>query len=77
MSCDGWGVGDRCRARVAFVARERQVGGPDLVTEIQAGDEGTVREKIATMHMLYVLWQRLNRSLPVSHDQVHLLDRVP
>lgn len=76
MSCQGWSVGDRCRARVAFLAREKQIGGPDLVTQIDAGDEGNVSQKYSDLHMLYVLWRRLNRSLPVSHEQVHLLDRI-
>ena len=77
MSCNGWSVGDRCRARVAFQAIEKQTHGPDLLTQIDAGDEGTVREKFSDLHMLYVWWNRLNQSLPVIHDQVHLLDRIP
>ena len=80
MSCDGWSVGDRCRARVAFLAREKvmAVGGeaPDVVTQICAGDEGTVQQKFSHLHMLYVLWIRLNKALPVWHDQVHLLDKI-
>ena len=76
MSCDGWSVGDRCRARVAFLAREKQIGGPDVVTQINAGDEGSVTQKYSNLHMLYVLWQRLNRSLPVSHEQVHNLEKI-
>ena len=76
MSCDGWSVGDRCKARVAFQALQKQSGGPDIVTQIYAGDEGTVREKFSNIHMLYVLWRRLNQSLPVSHEQVHLLDKI-
>lgn len=77
MSCDGWGVGDSCKARVAFKARQKQMNGPDSVTQIRAGDEGTVQEKLAHLHMLYVLWKRLGQVLPVTHEQVHLLDRTP
>ena len=75
MSCDGWSVGDSCRARVAFLVRAKQMGGPDLVTQINAGDEGTVKQKLSDLHMLYVLWKRLNKSLPVSHEQIHQLDK--
>lgn len=77
MSCEGWGVGDRCKARVAFEARQKQMNGPDSVSQIYAGDEGRVREKLAHVHMLYVLWDRLGKSLPITHEQVHLLDRIP
>ena len=76
MSCDGWSVGDKCRARVAFQARQKQSGGPDIVTQIYAGEEGTVRDKFSHVHMLYVFWKRLNESLPITHDQVHLLDKI-
>ena len=41
MSCDGWGVGDRCRAMVAFQTIERQMHGSDITTQIYAGDEGS------------------------------------
>ncbi len=74
MSCHGWGVGMKCRAQVAFLAREKQMGGPDLVTQIFAGDEGTVTSVHSAIHMLYVLWQRLNRSLPVTEDQIQHLE---
>ena len=54
---------------------EKQIGGPDIVTQIHAGDEGTVQQKVH--HMLYVLWSRLNKSLPVLKDQIRLLDKIP
>lgn len=76
MSCDGWSVGEKCRARVAFMVREKQMNGPDVVTHIDAGDEGNVRQKISNMHMLYVFWTRLQKSLPTTHEQVHLLDKI-
>ncbi len=76
MSCDGWSVGDRCRVRVAFAAVEKQIGGQDIVTSLNVGDQGTVQEKHAHLHMLYVFWGRLKRALPISHDQIHLLDKV-
>jgi hypothetical protein len=52
------------------------VEGPDYTTQIRAGDEGTVREKYSHLHMLYVLWGRLNRSLPVTREQIDLLDKI-
>lgn len=76
MSCDGWSVGDRCRVRVGFAAVEKQRGGPDLETPLTVGDEGTVSKKVPHVHMLYVFWQRLKKDLPVSHGQIHLLDRL-
>src|SRR2546425_10800610 len=60
MSCDLFGVGDRCRAAVAFQAQELVVNGPPQVKQIEAGDVGTVREKIdhePHSHMLYVFWR--------------------
>lgn len=74
MSCDGWSVGDRCRARVAF--QTRLIGGPRGLRQIYVGDEGIVRRKLPEVHMLSVWWNRLNETLIVSHDQVHLLDKI-
>ena len=76
MSCDGWIAGYRCRARVSFHAREKQVGGPDIITPIHEGHEGIVERKYSDEHILYVRWQELDRSLPVWPDQMHLLERI-
>lgn len=78
MSCDGWEVGDRCRARAAFAVIEQQIGGTPQTTTIDVGDEGVVTQKLNQLpeHMLYVLWQRFNRNLPVNHLQMHLLEKI-
>jgi hypothetical protein len=76
MSCDGWGVGNRCRARKNFVARILQVGGHERQFEIRAGDEGEVTDILPGHHMLYVFWPRLDSTLPVTHDQIRMLERL-
>jgi hypothetical protein len=74
MSCDGWSVGDRCRCIASFNAIEKQIGGPDIVTPINSGDQGVVQSKIDRVphsHILYVLWNRLRtRPLPVQDHQI-------
>jgi hypothetical protein len=61
---------------VAFQVQQLQMGGPPLVTQINAGDQGTVQVKHAQAHMLSVFWDRLKRVLPITHDQVHKLRRI-
>ena len=77
MSCEGWGVGDRCRARRAMTVQELQVGGPALQSTIQKDDEGTVRQKFAQRHQLAVFWDRLRKLLVLDHEQIHNLDKIP
>jgi hypothetical protein len=79
MSCDGWGVGDKCKCIASFLAIERQIGGPDRVTRIEKGYEGRVTQKIDRVphsHLLYVFWNQLNRNLPVQDEQIKNLSHV-
>jgi hypothetical protein len=79
MSCHLFGVGDRCQAIAAFQAIELQVGGPNLVTQIQRDDTGTVEQKIDRVphnHILYVFWDRLKKSAPVRDEQIKLLKKM-
>jgi hypothetical protein len=79
MSCDGWGVGERCKCTVAFNAVERRANAPDLLTPIYVGDQGMVKEKLHLQphnHMLYVHWDRLKRVLPVLDEQIRYLGHV-
>ena len=79
MSCDGWSVGDRCRCIASFAAIEKQMGGPDIVTRINSDDEGVVQSKIDRIphsHILYVLWKRLRRPLPVQEHQIKNITKL-
>jgi hypothetical protein len=49
------------------------MGGPDIVTPIDSGDEGVVEsiiDHIPHSHILYVLWKYLTRPLPVQDHQI-------
>ncbi len=79
MSCDGWSVGDRCQALVAFHVTERtltNLGTTSRTTTIQRGDEGVVREKFSPVHQLAVYWNRLQQTLRLGHDQIHNLRKL-
>ena len=76
MSCEGWGVGDRCRAKEDVHVKEKMKTGEFKLTAIAKGEEGLVREKYADVHRLKILWLTLMRELVLEHDQIHLLEKV-
>jgi hypothetical protein len=76
MSCEGWGVGDRCRATEDVHVKEKMKTGEIKVTTIAKGEEGLVREKYAEVHKLKIFWLTLMRELVLEHHQIHMLKKV-
>ena len=75
MSCEGWGVGDRCRATEEIHVKEKKDGAIQVAI-IKEGDEGVVTDKYADVHQLQVFWAHLRRKLVLEHFQIHLLEKV-
>ena len=76
MSCDGWSVGDRCRAMQNISVSQMVAGGGTQTTVINAGDEGEVKNKNAKVHSLAVFWQRLSRQITLNHEQIHQIEKI-
>ena len=79
MSCEGWSIGDRCQTVAAFKVIQRQMNGPDLVHELNLGDQGQVTDIIHSQphhHWLTIFWQRIQKKLSIPEEQFRNIKRV-
>jgi len=74
MSCNGWSVGERCRAesQIVFQAKNRK----DRPIVVRDGDEGSVEAIRRDQHIMTVYWDRLQQTLELDHDQIHQIRKL-
>ena len=75
MSCEGWGVGDKCVATTAMKVDVLTKGVPGTF-QVRTGDEGVVSAKDAVAHSLTVFWSRSLLLTHLDHRQVHNLRKL-
>ena len=77
MSCNLYGVGDKCRAKNAITVVRQVQPNQQVSVVIQKDDEGLVLDINPDIHVMVVFWFRLQQSVIMTHSQIHDLDRLP
>ena len=62
MSCEGWGVGDTCRALVVFDFERRS---------FDVGTAGSIVRKDPVRHELQVQWRGAIEPMLLTHEEIH------
>jgi hypothetical protein len=79
MSCDGWGVGDRCRCLFSFNV-ERAPIGPFVPERLFVGDEGVIQaiyNQHPHSHVVVLTWDRLGMPIAIPNHQLRYLQIMP
>jgi hypothetical protein len=80
MSCDGWGVGDRCRCVANFEVDSVPIGPGVGQVRLRIGDMGVIQkiiDRIPHSHIVMVFWSRLNQVVPIPDHQLGFLEVLP
>jgi hypothetical protein len=76
MSCDGWGVGDKCKAKEGFAAFAPRL---ERVVFIRDGEEGeitNIQNLIPHRHVVTVYWRELDVELEIPERELGKMEVV-